>query len=39
LNDVEPIYGVSGELGLSCARIIEAMYESNREGKTIVGSW
>jgi predicted dehydrogenase len=35
IADRQPIYGVSGELGLECNRIIEAMYRSSREGKTI----
>ncbi len=39
LNDVEPMYGVSGALGLACNQIIEAMYQSNREGKVIKGEW
>ena len=39
LNDTEPMYGVSGAMGLACTRIIEAMYESNKQGKTIKGQW
>lgn len=39
LEDKEPMYGVSGQAGLSCLEIIDAMYRSNREGKTIAGSW
>ena len=39
LNDVEPMYGVSGALGLACNQVIEAMYESAREGKVIKGEW
>ncbi len=39
LNDEDPIYGVSGEIGLKCVEIIQAMYRSNAEGKTIKGSW
>jgi len=35
LNDTEPMYSASGELGLEALRIIDAMYRSNREGKTI----
>ena len=35
LNGVQPEFGVSGELGLACNRVIEAMYESSREGRTI----
>ena len=39
LNDIEPKYGVSGALGLACNQVIEAMYESSREGKVIKGEW
>lgn len=39
LNDRQPTYGVSGELGLTCSRVIDAMYASSREGKTIKGEW
>lgn len=39
LKDKQPIYGVSGEAGLSCIQIVEAMYKSNREGRKIKGSW
>lgn len=35
LNNTEPMYSASGELGLQSLRIIDAMYRSNREGKTI----
>lgn len=39
LRDEEPIYGVSGELGLSCLEIIESMYDSSRQGRIIRGEW
>ena len=39
LKDKKPIYGASGEAGLACIEIVEAMYKSNREGKTIKGKW
>ena len=31
--------GVSGALGLACNRVVEAMYQSSREGRTIRGAW
>jgi predicted dehydrogenase len=39
INDQEPIYGVSGECGLATLKIIDAMYRSNEEGRTITGRW
>ena len=39
LNDTEPVYGVSGQLGLRSVEVISAMYQSSSEGKTITGSW
>ena len=39
MNDKAPMYGCSGALGEACVGIIEAMYESNRTGKTIRGDW
>jgi len=39
LNDRQPVYGVSGQMGLACNRVIEAMYQSAREGRTIKGQW
>jgi len=38
-NDVEPMYGCSGAMGLACVQIIGAMYESNETGKTVRGEW
>ncbi|MFH1903911.1 MAG: Gfo/Idh/MocA family oxidoreductase [bacterium] len=35
LNNKEPIYDLSGEMGLKCIEIIQAMYQSNREAKTV----
>lgn len=34
-----PEWGVSAEAGLACLEIIDAMYRSSAEGKTIKGSW
>lgn len=39
LNDKEPFYGVSGKAGVACIEIVNAMYQSNQEGRTITGSW
>jgi predicted dehydrogenase len=39
LQDRRPTYGASGELGLACAQIVEAMYRSASAGKTIKGEW
>jgi len=38
-DDKPPTYGCSGQLGLGCVRIVEAMYESSRAGTTIRGEW
>jgi predicted dehydrogenase len=38
-KDVDPMYGVSGRAGLACVSIVEAMYESNRSGRTVRGEW
>ena len=38
-NDKQPKYGCSGRMGAACVQIIEAMYESNRTGRTIEGEW
>ena len=35
----EPMYGVSGALGLRCNQVIEAMYASAREGHVVRGQW
>ena len=35
LKDEQPIYGASGQLGLDCMEIIRAMYESNKNSKTV----
>ena len=34
-TDTEPKYGVSGQLGLACLEVIEAMYESSASGRTV----
>ncbi len=39
LKDEEPMYGIGGQLGLACVEIIDAMYQSSKEAKTIKGSW
>jgi predicted dehydrogenase len=39
LKNEEPTYGVSGPLGLRCNQVIEALYQSSREGKVVRGSW
>ncbi len=38
-EDKEPIWGTSGAAGLACIGIIDAMYESDREGKAVKGRW
>ncbi|MFH1023395.1 MAG: Gfo/Idh/MocA family oxidoreductase [Planctomycetota bacterium] len=35
LRDEKPMWGVSGEAGLACLKIVEAMYRSNLEGRVI----
>lgn len=39
LKDEEPIWGLSGAAGVACLEIVQAMYKSNREGRTIKGKW
>ena len=39
LNDRQPKYGVNGAAGLACIKIVDALYRSAAEGKTIQGSW
>lgn len=39
LSDEEPFWGVSGRAGLTCLRIVQAMYQSSAEGRTIKGRW
>ena len=39
MNDNQPTYGVSGPIGLACNQVMEAMYQSSKEGKTIKGQW
>ncbi len=38
-NDVQPMYGCSGQLGLACVEIIKAMYGSSERGETVRGTW
>jgi predicted dehydrogenase len=35
LMDEPPMWGVDGETGLWCLRIVDAMYRSSREGRTV----
>ena len=39
LNDTPPKYGVDGRAGLQTLRVIEAMYRSAEQGKTVAGQW
>ena len=39
LNDRQPRYGVNGQAGLDTLRVVEAMYRSAEEGRTITGRW
>ncbi|MBN1672347.1 MAG: Gfo/Idh/MocA family oxidoreductase [Kiritimatiellae bacterium] len=39
LKNEPPMYGLSGAAGLACLQIVDAMYRSSREGKTIQGEW
>jgi len=39
MKDEQPRYGVNAESGLATIRVIEAMYRSAQEGKTVQGSW
>ena len=39
LDDRQPMFGASGAMGLACAEIVDAMYRSTKEGKTIRGAW
>ena len=38
-TDREPIYGLSGRLGLACVQIIRALYESSETGRAVRGEW
>ena len=38
-NDIAPAWGVNGETGLKCIEIIEAMYRSSAEGRSLQGEW
>jgi len=35
----DPLWGCSAEAGLSCIEIVEAMYQSAAEGRTVKGRW
>jgi len=35
LNDKEPPFGVNGAAGLACMKVVDALYRSAREGRTI----
>lgn len=39
LNDTQPKYGVDGQAGLDTLRVVEAMYQSAEQGRTITGKW
>jgi len=39
LDDKEPMYALSGRAGATCIEIIEALYRSSAEGKTLTGEW
>ena len=39
INDTLPMYGISGQAGLSCLEIVKAMYQSAAELRTLQGSW
>ena len=39
LNDKRPSYGASGDLGLTCVKVVRAMYQSSAEGRTLTGEW
>jgi predicted dehydrogenase len=39
LNEEQPKYGVDGQAGLDTLRVVEAMYRSAEQGKTIAGKW
>ncbi|MCX7805033.1 MAG: Gfo/Idh/MocA family oxidoreductase [Planctomycetota bacterium] len=35
----EPLWGCSPDAGLACVEIVEAMYRSSAEGRTVKGAW
>jgi predicted dehydrogenase len=35
INNIEPVYGVSGKAGVACVGIVEAMYRSSKLGKVV----
>lgn len=39
LDDTQPKYGVDGRAGLDTLRVVQAMYHSAEQGKTITGKW
>jgi len=39
LKDQPPKYGVDGKMGLTCMKLIEALYQSASEDRTIKGQW
>ena len=39
LKDEQPFYGVDGTAGLACMKIVEAMYQSAKEKRTLIGEW
>lgn len=38
-TDTQPIYGISGQLGLAAIQIIRAMYQSSETGRVVRGEW
>jgi len=39
LNDRQPKFGVDGAAGLTCIKLVQALYQSAREGKAVKGEW
>jgi predicted dehydrogenase len=39
INDLAPEYAVSGRAGLTCLELVQAFYESNRQGRVVKGRW
>jgi predicted dehydrogenase len=37
LKDEQPKYGVNGETGLACLKVVQALYQSAAEGRTVRG--
>lgn len=39
INDRQPMYGCSADLGVACIEIVDAMYQSNQQGAVVRGQW